>query len=104
MVNEIVKFSMILTLTTQKEGGRKTPIYSGFRTDLKFENEYRITVIEFDKKLLFPGESYPIICSVLLHSEQEINYLLNSQSTSIVDGSNIIGHVDIKDIISRKVV
>lgn len=102
MINEIVKFSAHLILKTEIDGGRRTPIKNGYITDLKFKDSYRIVAIEFDKNLLFPGEASSIVCHILLHGEDEINYLLEFPQTFISDGPNIIGHIEINNIINKE--
>jgi translation elongation factor EF-Tu-like GTPase len=103
MANGFAKFMAKLSLGTKDEGGRRTPIPNGFRTDLKFDDaQYRMVVIEFEKELLFPGESISAVCNILLHSEREIDHLLDMGSTIIADGPNVIGSVELEKVIERE--
>lgn len=103
MSNGMVGFSVSLALYREDEGGRRTPIQSGFRTDIKFsDDEYRMAVIEFDGDLLFPGHSCDAVCTVLLHSEGEIDSLLSLRSTTIVDGPSVIGLIKIHNVLNRE--
>jgi hypothetical protein len=95
MKDEIVKFAAYLTLKSEADGGRRTPIKNGYRTDLSFKDERRILVIEFNKECFFPNESGEVIASVLLHSKDEIDYLLKVDSSSIIDGPTIIGELNL---------
>lgn len=102
-VSALVKFHAILNLKAEIEGGRRTPIKNGFRTDLNYiGNQVRFAVFEFDEDFLFPGNSKVVICHVLLHSEQEIENMLKMKKTDIVEGPHIIGHVTIKGVIYRE--
>ena len=102
MSDGMVKFHVRLSLKTEREGGRRTPISSGFRTDIKFnDDEFRMVVLEFDKNILMPGESCDAICTALLHGEGEIDHLLNLRSTVISDGPHVIGTILIKKVLNR---
>ena len=83
MKDEIEKFVAYLTLKSEADGGRRTPIQNGYRTDLNFKNERRIVVIEFNKECFFPNESGEVVASVLLHSRDEIDYLLKIGSAVV---------------------
>jgi len=99
MSDGMVSFSISLTLSKEDDGGRSTPIQSGFRTDMKFsDNEYRMVVIEFVEDLLFPGQSCDAVCTVLLHGEREIDKLILMKSTIIADGPHDIGFIKINDV------
>ncbi len=101
MSDGTVYFRASVTLKAEGDGGRKTPIQNGFRTDLEFKKEYRIVAIDFSKDLMFPGEKCPAICKVLLHSDSEIEYLLREKTAHLADGPNIIGAVELIDVIER---
>jgi len=102
MPNGMVRFSVSLSLSKEDEGGRRTPIQSGFRTDMKFsDDEYRMVVIEFDENLLFPGQSCSAVCTALLHGEREIDKFILMKSTIIADGPHVIGSVKINDVLNR---
>ena len=83
------------------EGGRHTPISSGFRTDMQFGDEHRMVVLEFDKEWLFPGESISAQMTALLHSDEEISRLIDIKVVSLVDGANQIGAVEIVSVLNR---
>ncbi|MEW8521515.1 MAG: hypothetical protein AB2552_00535 [Candidatus Thiodiazotropha endolucinida] len=103
MANGMVKFSVKLALLSESDGGRRTPIENGFRTDLLFrDGEYRMSVFEFNQNLLFPEQSIEAICTVLLHSEAEVDHCLALKKTIIADGSNVIGNVEILDVLGRE--
>jgi len=103
MADEMVRLSIKLILFTGDDGGRKTPIQNGFRTDMKLnDDEYRMVVLEFDESKLFPGQSCDAICTVLLHSEKEIDQFLEMKSTVIADGPNVIGRIEVCDVLNRE--
>lgn len=102
-MNSIVKFRSFLYLKSEEEGGRRTPIENGFRTDLRYGNDQsRIVAITFDGDLIFPGESKSVICNVLLHSEDEIDELLGEKELSIADGATILGATSLESVINRE--
>lgn len=101
MKNAMVRFSATLELLGKNEGGRSTPIKSGFRTDVKFGDAYRMAVFEFEGGWLLPGDKKNVECSIMLHSETEIDSLLDQSSTHLADGSNIIGKLRIEGVLNR---
>lgn len=92
--SEIITFSAFLTLLEYKDGGRKTPIKTGVRTDIEFENKHRIVALELENKdFLFPGESCEVKCHILLHGNEELNYYLDGEIKNLSDGGHIIGNI-----------
>jgi len=93
-----------LRLNTTANGGRTTPIFSGYRTDFIFKRGGRIAIIFFDKKLLFPGEECLVVCGImehtlLEHGEDDRSNLLKYPTAQIISGSHIVGYIDIKGFI-----
>lgn len=95
MSNGVVRFRVYFTLKKEEDGGRRTPIKSGFRTDLEFKEEFRMAVIEFEKEWLFPGEGLEAECNIMLHCNEEIDIVLDKTNMKVVDGANVIGTVRI---------
>lgn len=98
----MVKFIALLELKNEADGGRKTPIENGFRTDLLYgEGESRFTAFEIDGSPVYPGSSKEITCYLLLHSDQEVQHVIDKGELDVVEGACVIGTVLIKDVINR---
>lgn len=103
--NALVKFKANLFLYKYGEGGRKTPIANGFRCDLTYSvDEIRFAAFEFDAELLSPGDRSDIVCHMLLHSNKEIDNVLEKAELEIIEGPNTIGSVLLTEVIDRELV
>ncbi len=99
--NGMVKFACLINLKNKEEGGRHTPISSGFRTDMKFNDEFRMVVIEFDQEWLFPGQEVQGNITALLHGDDEIEKVLENKTSIIADGANEIGKIEVISVLDR---
>ena len=88
-----VTFSAQLFLYTKENGGRHTPIESGFRTDVKFKDEVRFSVFKFEKSSLPPGGRINAEVKLLLHSDEEVSYFLSEDCLLILEGDARIGEL-----------
>ena len=92
--DSMISFEAELYLLTKDQGGRHTPVKSGmFRTDIRFKDGARFCSISFDGEFMHPGETKTVQIDVLLHGDEEIDYLLNLDKWLLFDGAVNIGEI-----------
>ena len=92
-----------LYLITTENGGRKNPIFSGYRPNFTFDSEkyYSIVVSLLDKEVLYPGEGCKAKIDFISASFKidEFEKKLNSKDIFyITEGTKKIGHCTIENI------
>lgn len=83
--------AVALSLLSKDQGGRHTPVTSGFRSGVHFGGYGRIAVFEFDENYLFPGGSVEAIMTLLLHSDKERCELERLGSVDVANADQLIG-------------
>lgn len=98
-----VIFTANLFLLSPEFGGRSTPIQSGFRTDIKFNDETRYCSLRLlDIDVLSPGATASVEVKTLLHSDSEINQILQLKICPIYEGAIKIGELNIQGKVIEK--
>ncbi len=91
----------VIYLTTE-EGGRKGYAASGYRPHVKFDGRKKMTSGEqlfVDKDKVFPGDT--VIAEIRMLSPDFFNkYLFVGQHFEIGEGSEIVGHGEVLEIIN----
>lgn len=93
-----------LTYLTTEEGGRKDYAASGYRPHVKFDGRKEMTSGEqlfVDKDKVFPGETVNAEIRMLSPNFFE-NYLFVGQHFEIGEGSKVVGHGEVLEIINSK--
>ena len=89
---------------TSEEGGRKGYAASGYRPHIKFNGKKELTSGEqlfVDKEKVFPGETATAEIRILSPHFLE-NYLFVGQHFQIGEGTKVIGHGEVLEIINPK--
>lgn len=93
----------ILTYRTKEQGGRSTPVQSGYRPHIKFDSIYMMTSgtqFFIDKKTVYPGDEF--ITEIKLLSPQFYAHSLQEGSKfEFCEGSVVIGTGVVKHIINE---
>jgi hypothetical protein len=93
-----------VTYLTTEEGGRKGYAASGYRPHVKFDGRKELTSGEqlfVDKDKVFPGET--VIAEIRMLSPQLFEkYLFTGQQFEIGEGSKVVGHGEVLEIINPK--
>ncbi len=98
----LVKFDVNLTLYTENEGGRRTPIENGYRTDIEFHaGQRRFVALQLASDFMAPGGTQRAICQMLLYSESEIDKTLNIKKMDLFDGATRVGTIIVDKVIER---
>lgn len=99
-----VDFIAELTYLGAEQGGRKTPVNSGYRPDLKFDfSEMRTCGIQtfIEKNFVLPGETINAKIKILA-SDYFANLLSEGMKFEFMEGPILIGIGEIKNIINDK--
>ena len=102
MINREDDFIAVLTYKTALQGGRKTPTYSGYRSQVKFDFEEMQTSGQqtfIDKEIVYPGETVEARIKII-----SVDYFTNCLTEGIDfefrEGDKIIGTGKIKKILN----
>ena len=93
-------FIATLTYLTKESGGRKTPVFSNYRPQIKFESDEMQTSgqqIFIDREIVFPGDTVDAEIKII-SAEHFANKLTEGMSFEFYEGSKLIGTGKIKRI------
>jgi len=101
------EIDFIADLSYLKDGGRNTPVYSGYRPHIEFQGIPEMLTsgqqIFKDKEAVFPGGTVVAEITILSHEYME-GKLFEGQKFIFFEGSRKIGDGTIKKIINKKLV
>ena len=108
MNSDVISVKAKLTLYSAENGGRKTGIATKYRPNHVLEyfpnsNEFPTTYIgqiEFDKELIYPGETENVIVRFLKHQNIE-ELIVEGRIWWIHEGPRKIGEAEIIEIINE---
>lgn len=101
--NSKADFIATLTYKTAEDGGRKTAAKSGYRPQVKFDNDKMETSglqTFIDRELVFPGDT--VEAEIILSKNYFFNKLTEKMKFEIREGATVIGTGIIKHIINHK--
>ena len=102
--NSKADFIATLTYKTTKNGGRKTPVRSGYRPHLKFDFEEILTSGQqtfIDRELVFPGETVEAEIKIV-SVDHFASKLTEKMKFEFREGAKVIGTGIIRKIINDK--
>ena len=102
--NSGADFIATLTYKTTENGGRKTPVQSGYRSQVKFDFEEMQTSGQqtfIDRELVFPGDTVEAEMKIV-SGDQFAGKLTEKMNFEFREGSTVIGTGIIKQIINDK--
>lgn len=88
-----------LTLTPTTEGGRHTPVYSGYRSQFRYlgrDNDVSVTLLECDR--LLPGESAHVHMT-FFRPELQVNRLRENTSFELAEGARQVAFGTIQSVL-----
>jgi len=91
-----------VTYLTTEQGGRKGYASSGFRPHVKFDGKKELTSGEqlfIDKDKVFPGDTVTAEIRII-STEPFKNYLFTGQHFEVAEGSHLVGHGEIFEVIN----
>jgi len=103
VLKKSVDFVAKLKYLKTEQGGRKTPAFSGYRPQVKFdfiEMQTSGQQVFMDQKIVYPGEEVTAEISLLSSAFLE-KALFIGQSFEFREGSRVIGHGQIIEVINK---
>lgn len=97
-------FIATLTFLTSEQGGRKTPVFSGYRPQVKFDfSEMQTSGLQtfIDRKIVYPGDTVEAEIRIISFEHFE-GKLKDKMKFDFREGSRIIGTGQIKRTINEK--
>lgn len=89
-----------LTLTPTTEGGRHTPVFSGYRTQFRYlgrDNDVSVTLLECDR--LLPGESAHVHLT-FSRPELQVDRLRENTSFGLAEGARQVAIGTIQSVLA----
>jgi len=99
---ELPDIEAIITFLRPEEGGRKTPIYSGYRPAHLVKEDYLTTGVHkyYDRKCVLPGESV-LGTIAFITPEAYPNCLWEGKILRIQEGGRVVGYAKIVKIFNN---
>jgi elongation factor Tu len=99
------EIDFIAQLKYKKQGGRQTPVYSGYRPHIEFEDIPEMKTsgqqLFVEQEVVYPGDEVTAKITLLLHKYME-GRLYQHQKFSFYEGATKMGDGTIVEIVNKK--
>lgn len=91
------EYDAVLSMASTENGGRHTPVRSGYTSDMHVPNDIRYCTVFFSQEDVKPGEEARIVARVLVHSEDE-GEALSGRSFQLKDGGTHVADIKLESL------